>query len=214
MITLANVDCFIIILTWGVFFFSYLKYKNKLIIDIFVTGILSGLVSITGDSKMFMIFYLLIFLWKNRPFSKSGHDTLCCTSKILHKHCFQLQLGLRLCANGRNIVDQKLPTLLDVTCCVRFHTLLHVAGRCCLLLRQVWNRSNFSANNSQHFFCSVIAKAFQDRWGHARSLRIVYKGLWVVSFPRRTVGANIVGSCCVRLHAALQPPKEELKTIG
>ena len=61
MITLANVDCFIIILTWGVFFFSYLKYKNKLIIDIFVTGILSGLVSITGDSKMFMIFYLLIF---------------------------------------------------------------------------------------------------------------------------------------------------------
>ena len=61
MKTLANVDCFIIILTWGVFFFSYLKYKNKLIIDIFVTGILSGLVSITGDSKMFMIFYLLIF---------------------------------------------------------------------------------------------------------------------------------------------------------
>ena len=35
-------------------------------------------------------------------------------------------------ANGRNIVGQQLPTLLDVTCCVRLHTLLHVVG-CCLL---------------------------------------------------------------------------------
>ena len=42
-------------------FFSYLKYKNKLIIDIFVTGILSGLVSITGDSKMFMSIYLFMY---------------------------------------------------------------------------------------------------------------------------------------------------------
>ena len=33
-------------------------------------------------------------------------------------------------ANGRNIVGQQLPTLLDVTCCVRLHTLLHV-GECC-----------------------------------------------------------------------------------
>ena len=44
---------------------------------------------------------------------------------------------LRLRGNGRNIVDQKLPTLLDVTCCVRLHTLLHVVGCCCLLLRKV-----------------------------------------------------------------------------
>ena len=38
---------------------------------------------------------------------------------------------VRLRANGRNIVDQQLPTLLDVTCCVRLHTLLHVVGCCC-----------------------------------------------------------------------------------
>ena len=32
-------------------------------------------------------------------------------------------------ANGHNIVDQQFPTLLDVTDCVRLHTLLHaVAG--------------------------------------------------------------------------------------
>ena len=38
---------------------------------------------------------------------------------------------VRLRANGRNIVDQQLPTLLDVTCCVRLHTLLHVVACCC-----------------------------------------------------------------------------------
>ena len=42
-------------------------------------------------------------------------------------------------------------TLLDVTCYVRLHTLFLVVGCCCVLLREVWNRSNFSANNSQYF---------------------------------------------------------------
>ena len=32
-------------------------------------------------------------------------------------------------ANGSNRVGQQLPTLLDVTCCVRFHTLLHVVAQ-------------------------------------------------------------------------------------
>ena len=51
--------------------------------------------------------------------------------KVLHAlqpfHCF----CLRLRANGCNIVDQQLPTLLDVTCCICLHTLLHVVGCCC-----------------------------------------------------------------------------------
>ena len=34
-------------------------------------------------------------------------------------------------ANGRNIVGQQLPTVLDVTCHGRLHTLLHVVGSCC-----------------------------------------------------------------------------------
>ena len=33
-------------------------------------------------------------------------------------------------ANGRNIVGQQLPTLLNVTCCVRLHTPLLVVGSC------------------------------------------------------------------------------------
>ena len=40
-------------------------------------------------------------------------------------------------ANGRNVVGLQLPTSLDVTCCVRLHTLLHVVGCCCVLLRKV-----------------------------------------------------------------------------
>ena len=52
--------------------------------------------------------------------------------------------NIRLRANGRNIVDQQLPGLLDVTSCVRLHTLLHVVV--------------------QNFFCSVIAKGEQQCW--------------------------------------------------
>ena len=45
-----------------------------------------------------------------------------------------------------------------------------------------------------------FAQLFQHCWGRARSLHMVYKDLWVVSFPRCTAGPNIVGSCCIRLH--------------
>ena len=43
-----------------------------------------------------------------------------------------------------------------------------------------------------------FAQLFQH-WGHARSLRMVYKDLWVVSFLRCTAGPKIVRSCCIRL---------------
>ena len=41
---------------------------------------------------------------------------------------------------------------------------------------------------------------FPHCWGHARSLCMDYKDLWVVFFPRCTAGPNIVWSCCIRLH--------------
>ena len=43
--------------------------------------------------------------------------------------------------------------------------LVSVCTPCCMLLRKVWYRSNFSANNSQHFFCSVIAEAWRNNVG-------------------------------------------------
>ena len=41
--------------------------------------------------------------------------------------------------------------------------------------------------------------SFQNCFIHKSSSR-VYKVVWAVSFPRCTVGNNIVGSCCIRLH--------------
>ena len=50
---------------------------------------------------------------------------------------FGPNVNLNLRANGRNIVGQQLPALLDVACCVRLQTLLHVVACCCELLRKV-----------------------------------------------------------------------------
>ena len=47
-----------------------------------------------------------------------------------------------------------------------------------------------------------FAQLFQHCWGHACSLLMIYKDLWVATFPRWTAGPNIVGSCCIRLHTA------------
>ena len=122
-------------------------------------------------------------------------------------------------ANGRNIVGQQLPALLDVTCCVRLHTLLHVVGCCCVLSRKVWNQSNFSANNSQHFFCSVIAKASRNNVGSICTALPTLLGphMLITHGLQRLMGCilptmhcrsqhcwrNNVGSCCICLHAAL-----------
>ena len=59
-----------------------------------------------------------------------------------------------------------------------------------------------------------FAQLFQHCWGHARSLRMVYKDLWVVSFPRCTAGPNIVGSCCIRLHTTANTHATTHKNVG
>ena len=48
--------------------------------------------------------------------------------------------------------------------CWMWH-LVSVCTLCCMSLRKVWYRSNFSANNSQHFFCSMIAEAWCNNVG-------------------------------------------------
>ena len=118
---------------------------------------------------------------------------------------------VRLPANGCNIVDQQLPTLLDVTCCIRLHTLLHLVGCCCAKFEtgQTFqpttpNISFVSGSPKRSATMDPFAQLFQRCWGRTHSLCMVYKDLWVVSFPRCTAGPNIVRSCCIHLHAALQ----------
>ena len=76
-------------------------------------------------------------------------------------------------------------------------------------MKNAYHRSNFSANNSQHFFflwspkrSATILDPFLPTLyrGHARSLRMDYKDLRVVFFPRCTAGPKLVGSCCTCLH--------------
>ena len=59
-----------------------------------------------------------------------------------------------------------------------------------------------------------FAQLFQHCWGHARSLCMVYKDLWVVSFPRYTAGPNIVGSCCICLHTTANTHATTSSIVG
>ena len=131
----------------------------------------------------------------------------------------------RLRANGRNIVDQQLPTLLDVTCCVRLHILLHVVAQSLkpvkrfsqqlptfLLFRdrrsvgqQCWIRLHCSSNIVGAAHAHAVFPTM-----HCRSQRC-----WELVHPfahhcqhglnnSQHCWRNNVGSCCVRLHAALE----------
>ena len=62
------------------------------------------------------------------------------------------QLPTMLCPARGNNVGQQLPTLLDVTCCVRLHTLLHVLGCCCVLLHSLKPVKLFSQQLQIFFF--------------------------------------------------------------
>ena len=59
-----------------------------------------------------------------------------------------------------------------------------------------------------------FAQLFQHCWGHARSLRMDYKDLWVVFFPRCTAGPKLVGSCCIRLHTTANTDATTTKIVG
>ena len=51
---------------------------------------------------------------------------------LFFENLYDPKMDVKPRANGPNIVGQQLPSLLDVTCCVRQHTLLHVVGCCCV----------------------------------------------------------------------------------
>ena len=103
--------------------------------------------------------------------------------KVLHAlqpfHCF----CLRLRANGCNIVDQQHPTLLDVTCCICLHTLLHVVACCCAFKFETGQIFQPTTPNisfvpwSPKLSATMLdpfAQLFQHCWGRACLLRMVY----------------------------------------
>ena len=123
----------------------------------------------------------------------------------------QVAYWLKPRASGRNTVGQQLSTSLDVTCCVRFTLccmLLDVVACCCAKFETGQTFQLTTPNISfvpwwlkrSATMLDPFAQLFQHCWGHARSLRMDYKDLWVVFFPRCTAGLKLVGSCCIRLH--------------
>ena len=55
-----------------------------------------------------------------------------CHAMLFFENLYDPKVDVKPRANGPIIVCQQLLTLLDVTCCVRLHTLLHVVGCCCV----------------------------------------------------------------------------------
>ena len=74
---------------------------------------------------------------EGRRYKLKAEQKIVLRSRVLRNNCLeglftqsQVLLSSIVRANGRNIVGQQLPTLLDVTCCVRLHTLLHDVVGC------------------------------------------------------------------------------------
>ena len=117
-------------------------------------------------------------------------------------------------ANGRNIVGQQLPILLDVTCCVRSHTLLHVVGSCCIRLDTTANTDATTPNIVSPTMLGVVASACIPLPTRTQQLpTLLARQFWELLrlFGHHCQQArnnsqhcwpDNVGSCCVRLHVA------------
>ena len=119
-------------------------------------------------------------------------------------------------AKASDIVGQKLPKLLDVTCCVRLHILLHVATCCwelnCCAKSETSETFGPTTLNSSFVSwspkCSAtmldpFAQLFQHCWDYARSLHMVSKVL--------LIGC---GSCCIRLHTTANKDTTTSNIVG
>ena len=83
-------------------------------------------------------------------------------SPVYNRSCPSV-LTVKPRANGRGIVGQQLPTLLDVTCRARQHTPLHVVTCCWEMLRKVRNRSNFEPTTPNISFDQWLPKYIMVR---------------------------------------------------
>ena len=105
--------------------------------------------------------------------------------------------GVRLRASGRNIVYQQLPTLLDVTCCARLHTLLHVVGCCCVLLRKVETGQTFQPTTRNISFVPRSPKRSATMLDPFAQL---FQHCWATHLLQRLVGCILPTMHCRSLH--------------
>ena len=111
-------------------------------------------------------------------------------------------------ANGRNVSANNVTP--NIVGCYMLRLFAHPVACCCAKFKTGQTFQPTTPNISfvlwspkrSATMLDPFAQLFQHCWGHAGSLCKFYKDLWFVSFPPCTVGPNIVGSCCIRLHAA------------
>ena len=75
--------------------------------------------------------------------------------------------------NKYNISYNIIQLWCFMKCCTRLATLLYVVLSCCILLYEVWSRSNFSLNKCctiQHFFCFPRCCMMLYSFGHPMQL--------------------------------------------
>ena len=109
---------------------------------------------------------------------------------------YENDTGEYVVLNDVRIADIRLASLV--------YLFVHVSTNCVPIahLRQNKPFPLLYLGHAQITMSDPFAQLFQHCWGYACSLCLVYKDLWVVSFPRCTARPNIVGSCCIRLHTA------------
>ena len=81
--------------------------------------------------------------------------------------------GLKPRPNEYNISYNIIQLWCFMKCCTRLATLLYRVLSCCILLYEVWSRSNFSLNKCctiQHFFCFPRCCMMLYSFGHPMQL--------------------------------------------
>ena len=101
------------------------------------------------------------------------------------------------------------PTTPNIVRCYMLRPFAHPVACCWMLLSVV-----AQSLKPVKLFSQQLPTLPTISWGHARSLRMVYKDLWVVSFPRCTAGPNIAGSCCIRLHTTANTHATTSNIVG
>ena len=116
---------------------------------------------------------------------------------------------LRLRANGRNIVGQQLPTLLDVTCCVCLHFLLHVVAQSLkpvkLFSQQLPTFLLFCDRWSVAQQCWIRLHSSSNIVGATHAHYAWFTKTYGLSFPWCTAGWNIMGKKGGAVVRALAP---------
>ena len=145
------------------------------------------------------------------PWSLKRSATMLDPFGQLFQHCWGHARPLRMdykdlwvvffprCIVGPNIVG---------SCCIRLHTTANTHATTPNISFVPWSPKHSAT------MLDPFGQLFQHCWGHVRSLRMDYKDLWVVFFPRCIAGPNIVGSCCIRLHTTANTHATTTNIVG